>query len=79
MQVGAGVVAAAAAIVAGYQKLEGSPPAKGLLLLPLGEYRSGCYDEGAVEISAGDALERIIGAAYPRNFNASNTRNATEC
>lgn len=58
IQVGAGVIAAGAAIIAGYQVLEGSPPPKGLALSPLGEYRSGFYDEGAVEISAYDADSR---------------------
>ncbi len=47
--------AALLATLAGWsQPVIGEPPAKGLALSPIGVYRTGLFDEGAVEISAFD-------------------------
>jgi 2',3'-cyclic-nucleotide 2'-phosphodiesterase/3'-nucleotidase/5'-nucleotidase len=42
------------AAAVGDQSLGGAPPPKGIALSPLGVYRTGFYDEGAVEIAAFD-------------------------
>lgn len=54
----AGVVAVALVWLS--QPLQGTPPPKGIALTPLGVYRTGLYDEGAVEIAAYDAGSRRV-------------------
>ena len=57
------------AVAAGNHGLVAAPPPKGIELAPLGVYRTGFYDEGAVEISAYDpdtARAFVTLAARPR-------------
>ena len=42
------------AVAAGNHGVGAAPPPRGIELAPLGVYRTGLYDEGAVEISAYD-------------------------
>ena len=57
------------AVAAGNHGVGAAPPPKGIELAPLGVYRTGLYDEGAVEISAYDpdtARAFVTLAARPR-------------
>ena len=57
------------AVAAGNHGVGAAPPPKGIELAPLGVYRTGFYDEGAVEISAYDpdtARAFVTFAARPR-------------
>jgi hypothetical protein len=49
-----GSVALVIVAALGGQRVGGTPPPKGIELSPIGVYRTGLYDEGAVEISAYD-------------------------
>ena len=64
-----GSVALVIAAAAGEQGVGGAPPPKGIELSPMGVYRTGLYDEGAIEISAYDAETArafVTFAARPR-------------
>ncbi len=68
-RLGAGGVALLAVFAAGGQQASGTPPPKGIELVPLGVYRTGLFDEGAVEIAAYDAGTRrafVTFAEQPR-------------
>ena len=57
-KIGQAVFAGTVVAVLAGQTLGGTPPPKGIALEPLGVFRTGLYDEGAVEISAYDPTTR---------------------
>jgi len=69
MRLIAGSVVLLAGFAAGDQRVAGTPPPKGIELVPLGVYPTGLFDEGAVEIAAYDAGTRrafVTFAEQPR-------------
>lgn len=58
LRTGFAAIATLAIVVTTGDALRGTPPPEDIVLTPLGVYRTGLYDEGAVEIAAYDPVSR---------------------